>query len=83
MKKTIIRGLKAIATVMVFSATIHMTILFIRAIRENNWQIMNYYNILDLEIIFPRAEGILSNQYLSMGTMLALFCIAYYYSKDR
>lgn len=83
MKKHITRGLKAIAIVMVFSASIHMTILFIRSIRENNWQLMNYYNILDLEVIFPSLQGIFSNHILSISTIAILLLIAYHYSKDR
>ncbi len=45
--------LNALFLLMLVSATVHMLILFGFAIAKQDIYILNYFNILDLDIIFP------------------------------
>lgn len=44
----------AIFVLMLFSASLHMLILFYLAIIQKNIYILNYFNILDLDLLFPK-----------------------------
>lgn len=46
----------AIAKTMLFSAAVHMTILFYKTILTGDMNILNLFNILDLELFFPGIE---------------------------
>lgn len=45
--------INAILILMLFSAILHMGILFFLAIVKKNFYILNYFNILDLDMLFP------------------------------
>lgn len=46
----------AIAKTMLFSAAVHMIILFYKTILTGDVNILNLFNILDLELFFPGIE---------------------------
>jgi hypothetical protein len=47
------RHIDTIAKTMLFSASIHMLILFYKTIQTGDINIINLFNILDLELFFP------------------------------
>ena len=55
---------------MLLSASVHMIILFFLALSQGNLYLLNYFNILDLDILFPM---IFNNSVL--GNIVAL-CFA-------
>jgi len=45
--------LNSLFLLMLFSASVHMLILFYLAFSRGDLYILNYFNILDLDILFP------------------------------
>lgn len=45
--------INAVLLVMLFSAGIHMLILFYLALISGNFYLLNYFNIIDLDVLFP------------------------------
>jgi hypothetical protein len=45
--------LNALLVLMLFSAIAHMAVLFILALASGGWQELNYFNILDINTLFP------------------------------
>ena len=62
----------ALLKTMLFSASIHMIILIVQAIRTGDIMIINYFNILDLEIYYPHILKYLKH-ILSLHLSLLLF----------
>lgn len=55
--------LNALFVLMLFSAVAHMLILIFIALKTSDVYVLNYFNILDLDILFPAIfkNGILGN----------------------
>jgi len=47
--------INALAILALFSAAVHMTLLSYKAIYEKDLYILNYFNVLDLDIFFGNA----------------------------
>ncbi len=61
------RYLNSLFILMLFSASAHMLILFFLALSRGDLYILNYFNILDLDILFP---AIFQNNFL--GNFISL-----------
>jgi len=66
--------LNALFILMFFSAIIHMAILFYFAIALNNLYILNYFNILDVDLFSPNILNNLAGNIISF-----IFAIILYY----
>lgn len=60
----------ALLKLMLFSASLHMVILIANSLFSGNLGLLNYFDILDLEWVFPSLSG--SGLPLFLGTLLAL-----------
>jgi len=60
----------ALLKLMLFSASLHMAILIANSLFSGNFGLLNYFDILDLEWIFPSLSG--TGLPFILGTLLAL-----------
>jgi len=68
------RYLNSLFILMLFSALVHMLILFFSAFSRGDLYILNYFNILDLDILFP---AIFQNNFF--GNFASLIFVALFY----
>ncbi|MEK7658446.1 MAG: hypothetical protein AAB352_01100 [Patescibacteria group bacterium] len=68
------RYLNSLFILMLFSAIIHMLILFFIALGRGDLYIFNFFNILDLDILFPL---IFKNNFLGNFSSL-IFVVLFY-----
>ena len=73
--------LDALLKLMLFSASIHMIILVGAAALEGDVKILNYFNILDLELIFPSIINGMASDVVS--TLVALAIFGYFLYRNR
>ena len=67
--------IKSLFTLMLISASVHMVILFIYAVVKGEIIHLNYFNILDLDLVAPSIiEGPMS-QILAFGSAGALYLV--------
>lgn len=65
--------LNALILLVLFSAIIHTMILFLLAISSFDIYVLNYFNILDVDILFP---GIFFNSVLSnISSLIFIFAV--------
>ncbi len=64
--------IKALKRTILFSAVVHLSILLGYALFTNNFKILNLYNILDLEFIFP---NILNGSFSDISSLIVLIII--------
>jgi len=75
------RYLDALLKLILFSALVHIVILVIHAVRERDFSVMNYFNILDLDFFFPGIEeGVLSNV-LSVVVMVVIYGVMFWFGR--
>ena len=67
--------LDSLSFIMLFSASVHMLILFFLALRRGDLYILNYFNILDLDILFP---AVFKNDFFGNFVSL-IFVILFYF----
>ncbi len=67
---------KALAGLVLFSATVHLSILLVYAFIWRNIDIWNYFNILELDFIWPKIAGGLLFNTLS-GICAAIIYMAF------
>ena len=73
--------LDALFKLMLLSAAVHMIILIATAIVNLDFKVLNYFNILDLEIIFPSIiEGVASDV---AATVVAIAIFVYFLWQNR
>ncbi len=78
------RFFDALKKTILLSATIHLTLLVMYAIWNLDVSYINYFNMLDLEVLFPDLiKGTLS-QVLAAIVMVGIFFIIYFrFTKKR
>jgi len=67
--------LNALFLLMLFSAIVHMLIIFYFAVISNNLYILNYFNILDLDLFFPDVFNSVSGNVFSVLFVLTIYLI--------
>ena len=67
--------LDSLFIIMLFSASVHMLILFFLALRRGDLYILNYFNILDLDILFP---AVFKNDFFGNFASL-IFVVLFYF----
>ncbi len=71
------RYIKALAGLVLLSASIHIAILVIYSIINLDIRYLNYFNIIDIDLFLPEvADGLLS-QILSIITIMVVFIVIY------
>lgn len=68
--------LNSLFVLMLFSASVHMLILFYLAFARGDLYILNYFNILDLDILFPL---IFKNDFLGNLGSLIFMVLSYFF----
>ncbi|OGH88007.1 MAG: hypothetical protein A3J93_02445 [Candidatus Magasanikbacteria bacterium RIFOXYC2_FULL_42_28] len=76
------RYVNALFWLMFFSAAVHMAVLFFLTIINNNWQIINYFNILDFDLIAPNFPG-LNNLTLATFTGLIIYLLIFFFGTKK
>lgn len=74
--------LRALKQAILFSAIVHIAILFTVSIKEKNIHILNYFNILDLEYFFPQIINF-KYGFLVSVFIFALIVLFFYFKKPR
>lgn len=67
--------LDGIFLLMLFSASVHMALLFFWALTGNNWHLLNYFGILEIGGYFPRDMDFLQNDFASWIIAAALYAV--------
>jgi len=67
--------LDSLFIIMLFSASVHMLILFFLALSRGDLYILNYFNILDLDILFP---AVFKNDFFGNFASL-IFVVLFYF----
>ena len=82
-KITCNRYLDTLLKLILLSALVHIVILVIHAVRERDFSVMNYFNILDLDFFFSGiAKGVLSNV-LSVVVMVVIFGLFFWFTRGK
>lgn len=68
---------------MFFSAGVHMLILFCSAIASGNLYIVNYFNILDLDLFYPNIFNSFTGNIFSIFFVVAVYLIILKTNKIR
>lgn len=69
--------LDALFKTMLLSASIHMLILFFFAAKAHQYELLNYFNILDLDFFFPNiAKGYVS---MLLATLTVVVVYLYFF----
>jgi len=77
------RYLDALLKLMLFSAIFHMILLVIYAIRVQSILPLNYFNILDVDLLYPIAINGNVAQIFAGGFALALWIVFYiFFTKE-
>jgi hypothetical protein len=77
------KWLEAIKNLLLFSAIIHVFLLILYSIRNWNAKPLNYFNILDLDLFFPKiADGFLSTM-LSIIFVIIIYFTFYFISSRK
>lgn len=66
---------------MLFSAMIHMLVLFALAITSKNIYVLNYFNILDLDLIFPLLLNNFWGNVASAVTVVLLYWVIFKFNQ--
>lgn len=78
-KKKLIDALK---NMVLFSALFHMTLLIIYAIATGNINVLNYFDVLDLEFYWPPIVGGWESNIASLFAAILVTVFFYIRSKD-
>ncbi|OGZ65425.1 MAG: hypothetical protein A3C50_03740 [Candidatus Staskawiczbacteria bacterium RIFCSPHIGHO2_02_FULL_43_16] len=65
--------LNALLLLMLFSAMVHMLILFVFAVISKDVYVLNYFNILDIELLYPNVFN------SALGNGVSVFCVVILY----
>lgn len=60
---------------MLFSAIVHMVILFFLAIKTLNIYVLNYFNILDIDLFYPNFLNSNLGNFISVVFMIFIYVI--------
>jgi len=71
--------IEALAKTMLFCASVHMAILFYKTLQTGDINILNLFNILDLELFFPGIETGQTNFFLSGILFVIIYSIMFFY----
>ena len=77
------RYLDALLKLMMFSAIIHIIILIPCALVTGNGMLMNYFNILDLDLVFPGVENGALSQVICVVVAVAVYCAMFFTNKQE
>lgn len=74
---------EAVKKLIQFSAITHLSILFISAILESNIVVLNYFNILDIDFLFPGIIEGTASQVIALLTGFLIFVIIYAFFTNK
>jgi hypothetical protein len=67
--------INALFLLMLFSAIVHMAILFFKAIKSLDVYVLNYFNILDIDLFYPNIFNNFGGNVFSLIFMVAIYFI--------
>ncbi len=74
----------AARAVVLISATVHVTIVVLIALFRQDIALLNYFRILELDLLFPAILSFNHSTLLSFGVGLLLYTVTYtYYAQQR
>lgn len=74
--------LNALFLLMLFSAIVHMIILFFLAITQQNTSLINYFNILNISYFLPQLAGSFQQDVVSFVFTAAIYLVILKANKD-
>lgn len=78
------RRFDALKKTILFSAAIHLILLLIYSIIKRDFIYVNYFNMLDLELLFPDIiKGTLSQIFSAMIMATIYFVMYFFFTKGR
>ena len=76
------RYIDALLKLILVSAIVHMVLLIIYSVITGDFVILNYFNILDIDLIFPNViEGTVSQVLSVLATVIVYVLILLFYTK--
>ncbi|MFO0764049.1 MAG: hypothetical protein U0518_04315 [Candidatus Gracilibacteria bacterium] len=73
---------KAFKGLVLLSACTHLVLLFISFLQTQDITLINYFNIIDLDLFIPNIENGIVSQIFSLGIIILLYYILYWYYHD-
>jgi len=67
--------INALFLLMLFSAIVHMIILFFKAIKSLDIYVLNYFNILDIDLFYPNIFNSFLGNVFSLIFMIVIYFI--------
>jgi len=67
--------INALFLLMLFSAIVHMAILFFKAIKSLDVYVLNYFNILDIDLFYPNIFNNFWGNIFSLIFMVVIYFI--------
>jgi len=84
LKQTTARLVRALGIFLLSAASIHLTLILVHSIRIGNFRLFNLFDILDLDLFFPRiAVGNLSFVISAIVSALLFVAIFLFAAKRR
>jgi hypothetical protein len=77
------RALDALKKVILFSAVFHLVLLLAYSIWTSKFEYLNYFKILDLQLLFPVNIYGYPSQALSIATMVLIYLLMYFKFSNR
>ena len=74
--------LRALGWTMIISASVHLLILGYEAAANQDWTIINYFNILDLDLFFPKLLALPGSLAYSAITALLVYALVLWHLGD-
>ena len=80
MKKITKKSLwKAFKWLVLLSACTHLVLLFLSFLQTQDVTLMNYFNIIDLDLFIPNIENGIVSQIFSLGIIILLYYMLYWH----
>lgn len=73
---------KAFKWLVLLSACTHLVLLFISFLQTQDITLINYFNIIDLDLFIPNIENGIVSQIFSLWIIILLYYILYWYYHD-
>ena len=74
----------ALKKLVLLSATIHLVLLFIYSIVKSNMRVLNYFDIIHIDLFFPKIANGPSSQIYSIFLIVILYFFIYFvFSRKR
>lgn len=73
--------MRSIANAILFLSCFHLVLIFILALRSGDFESLNIFRILDLQVFFPIPQGFLG--FIFSYMIAGLVCLGFYYLEKK